>query len=271
MSYGFLAPPVLFISLCLVGAATALVCRRIGIAVVLGSTLCLYVAATPAFSSHLACQLETEIPENVDFSGAEAIMVLGADVRRGDGRNSDRIGPASLERLVVAVDAYRRLHLPIAVSGGRVADWHVAVGQLMKSALEEYFGIPATWSEEESRTTYENALYTARLLRREQIHTVVVIAQTEDLPRAIWCFKRVGLRAIPWPAPRSSLSLDQAQYFLPQSGALEESFYALHDIIDSLFIIQRSTRSVVLDPAGWPVSCAGRQAIDGAVRRINWS
>lgn len=175
-------------------------------------------------SSYLAYQLETEIPEDVDFSGAEAIVVLGADVRRGDGRNSDRIGPASLERLVLAVDAYRRLHLPIAVSGGRVADWHVAVGQLMKSALEEYFGIPVTWSEEESRTTYENALYTARLLRREQIHTVVVIAQTEDLPRAIWCFKRVGLRAIPWPAPRSSLSLDQAQYFLPQSGALEESF-----------------------------------------------
>ena len=235
VSYGFLAPPVLFITLSLVGAIAALLWRRFGITVVLVSTLCLFVAATPAFSSYLAYQLETQIPSDVGFTDAEAIVVLGADVRRGDGRNSDRIGPASLERLVLAVDAYRRLHLPIAVSGGRVADWHVAVAQLMKSALEEYFGIPVAWSEEVSRTTYENALYTARLLQREQINTVVVIAQAADLPRAIWSFERVGMHAIPWPAPRSSLRLDQAQYFVPQSRAFEESFHVLHEMIGSLF------------------------------------
>jgi len=235
VSYGFLAPPVLFITLSLVGAIAALLWRRFGITVVLVSTLCLYVAATPAFSSYLAYQLETQIPSDIDFTDAEAIVVLGADVRRGDGRNSDRIGPASLERLVLAVDAYRRLHLPIAVSGGRVADWHVAVGQLMKSALEEYFGIPVTWSEEESRTTYENALYTARLLKREQINTVVVIGQAEDLPRAIWCFKRVGLRAIPWPAPRRVFKPDSVEDFLPDSKAFQQSFHALHEMIGSLY------------------------------------
>jgi len=235
VSYGFLAPPVLFITLSLVGAIAALLWRRFGITVVLVSTLCLYVAATPAFSSYLAYQLETQIPSDIDFTDAEAIVVLGADVRRGDGRNSDRIGPASLERLVLAVDAYRRLHLPIAVSGGRVADWHVSVGQLMKSGLEEYFGIPVTWSEEESRTTYENALYTARLLKREQINTVVVIAQAEDLPRAIWCFKRVGLRAIPWPAPRRVFKPDSVEDFLPDSKAFQESFHALHEMIGSLY------------------------------------
>jgi len=235
VSYGFLAPPVLFITLSLVGAIAALLWRRFGITVVLVSTLCLYVAATPAFSSYLAYQLETQIPSDIDFTDAEAIVVLGADVRRGDGRNSDRIGPASLERLVLAVDAYRRLHLPIAVSGGRVADWHVAVGQLMKSALEEYFGIPVTWSKKESRTTYENALYTARLLKREQINTVVVIGQAEDLPRAVWCFKRVGLRAIPWPAPRRVFKPDSVEDFLPDSKAFQQSFHALHEMIGSLY------------------------------------
>src|SRR5438874_11940502 len=204
VSYGFLAPPALCITLCLVGAVTALVWWRIGIAMVLVSTLCLYVAATPAFSSYLAYQLETEIPENVDFSDAGAIVVLGADVRSGGGRDSDRIGPASLERLVLAVDAYRRLHLPILVSGGRIADWHVAVAELMKSVLEGYFGVPVTWSEQESRSTYEKSLYTAQLLRGEPINTLVIIAQREDLPRAIWSFKRVGMRAIPWPTPRRS-------------------------------------------------------------------
>ena len=172
VSYGFLAPPALFITLCLVGAITALVWWRIGIAIVLVSALCLYVAATPAFSSYLAYQLVTETPENVDFSDAGAIVVLGADVRSGGGRDTDRIGPASLERLVLAADAYRRLHLPILVSGGRIADWHVTVAQLMKSVLEEYFGIPVAWSEQESRTTYENgkhAVKTAGYLRFEAV------------------------------------------------------------------------------------------------------
>src|SRR5436190_7362951 len=157
VSYGFLAPPALFITLCLVGAVTALVWWRIGIAIVLVLTLCLCVAATPAYSSYLAYQLETEIPENVDFS--DAGVVLGADVRSGGGRDSDRIGPASLERLVLAVDAYRRLHLPILVSGGRIADWHVAVAELMKSVLEGYFGVPVTWSGEEPRAHTEHAVY----------------------------------------------------------------------------------------------------------------
>ena len=162
-------------------------------------------------------------------------MVLGADVRSGGGRDSDRIGPASLERLVLAVDAYRRLHLPILVSGGRIADWHSSVAQLMKSVLEGYFGVPVTWSEQESRTTYENALYTAQLLRGEPINTVVIIAQREDLPRAIWSFKRVGMRAIPWPMPRRSWGVDGLEDFLPDSKAFQESFHALHEMIGALY------------------------------------
>ena len=149
VSYGFLAPPVLFITLCLIGAFIAVLWRRIGFAIVLVSSLCLYVAATPAFSSYLVYRLQTEIPEHVDFTDAGAIVVLGADVRSGDGRNPDRIGPASLERLLLAMDAYRRLHLPIAVSGGGGADRHIPVAQLMKAVLEDYFGVPVAWSEVE--------------------------------------------------------------------------------------------------------------------------
>src|SRR5205814_8235183 len=111
-------------------------------------------------------------------------------------------------------------------SGGRIADWHSSVAQLMKSVLEGYFGVPVTWSEQESRTIYENALYTAQLLRGEPINTVVVIAQREDLPRAIWSFKRGGIRVIPWPTPRTPSKLDRAEDFVPDSRAFHESFHA---------------------------------------------
>src|SRR2546430_4054916 len=131
VSYGFLAPPTLFITLCLVGAVTALVWWRIGIAIVLVSTLCLYVAATPAFSSYLAYQLETEIPENVDFTDAGAIVVLGADVRSGGGRGSDRVGAPSLGKLVFAAEADRRPYFAVPVGGGGRARCEVLAGGVL--------------------------------------------------------------------------------------------------------------------------------------------
>jgi uncharacterized SAM-binding protein YcdF (DUF218 family) len=235
VSSGFLAPPVIFITSCLLGAVVTLVWRRIGFTIVLGSSACLFVAATPAFSTYLTHQLESEIPDNTEFGDAEAIVVFGADVRAGDGATPDRLGPLSLDRLIFVADAYRRLHLPVAVSGGRIADWHTAVAELMKTALEGYFAVPVAWSEDQSRTTYENALYTARLLRGQHIRTVVVVTQAQDLSRAIWSFERVGLRALPWPVPHRALKLSEVDDFLPSVRALDESFHALHEIIGSLY------------------------------------
>ena len=54
VGYGFLAPPTFLIVLCLVGALLLLVWRRVGTAIVLASSLCLFVAATPALSSHFS-------------------------------------------------------------------------------------------------------------------------------------------------------------------------------------------------------------------------
>src|SRR6266403_3389864 len=102
ISNGFLAPPILFIVLCLSGGVLALVCRRIGTTIVLISSFCLFVAATPAFSSYLLQCLQAEIPEGVDLSSAQAIVVLGADVRPGNGTVPDRPGPQSIERLLFA-------------------------------------------------------------------------------------------------------------------------------------------------------------------------
>ena len=235
IGYGFLAPPNVLIVLCLVGALSSLVWRRIGMILVLVSSFSLYVAATPAFSSYLLRCIELKTPESKNLNIAQAIAVLGVDVRRGHNIISERLGPQSLERLVMAAEAYHRLHLPIAVSGGRIFDSQASMAELMKATLEQYFAVPVTWSEEHSQNTYENAAYTAKLLRDTNIGTVVVIAQARDLPRIIWSFERVGLRALPWPAPRTIPKLDRIEDFLPNTGALNDSFYALHELIGRLY------------------------------------
>ena len=235
-SNGFLAPPTIFIVLCLIGALLALRWRSTGIGVALGASLCLYAAATPALSSYLLQCAEAGLPVAADLGAAQAIVVLGGDVRAGNGNDiADRLGPVSLERVVYAAQAYRRLHLPVAVSGGTFGELRDSEAALMKAALEADFGVPVTWSDDRSRTTWENAVDTAALLRPEKIANVVIVTQAWHLPRAIWSFERVGLRALPWPAPRTVLACCSIADFLPRMGALHDSFLALHELIGQAY------------------------------------
>jgi len=235
-SFGILAPPAIFIVLSLVGALIALVWRRVGIGLALASSLGLYVAATPALSSYLFHRIESAVPADVDFRAAQAIVVLGGDVRLGDrGDIPDALGPISLERVVFGAAAYRRLHLPVLVSGGRVAGAEISEAALMKAALEENFAIPVVWNEDRSRTTWENAVYTAQLLEREKLTTIVLVTQAWHLPRALWAFERVGMKALPWPASRTALRLGALDDFLPSIAALRDTAYALHEMIGGVY------------------------------------
>lgn len=234
-SYGILAPPAVFIWLSLAGALIALRWRRVGIALTLLSSLALYGAATPALSSYLLARAEAALPPVVDFTTAQAIVVLGGDVRAGNGAIPDSLGPLSVERVVLAAQAYRRLHLPVVVSGGRIGRAQASEAALMQAALDADFAIPIARVEQQSRTTWENAVYSARLLRSERLTTVVLVSQSWHLPRAIWAFERAGLRALPWPAPRTARHFARLGDFLPSISGLRDSFYALHEIIGGVY------------------------------------
>ena len=236
LSFGFLALPTVFVSLCLLGAVLAAVRVRGGIALALASSLCLYIAATPAFSSVLLQRIEAGLPRRVDLHRAQAIVVLGGDVRAGNGRDiPDRLGRLSLQRLVFAADAYRRLHLPVAVSGGVIEKTRESVAALMKQVLEGEFGVPVKWTEDRSHSTWQNAVFTAAMLRPAGIHTVVLVSQAWHLPRAIWAFDKAGFVALPWPAPRVARHFDEPGDFLPNPMGLARSFFALHEFIGGIY------------------------------------
>jgi uncharacterized SAM-binding protein YcdF (DUF218 family) len=236
VSFGFLALPTVFISLGLIGALAAALGWRGGIGLALASLACLYAAATPALSSYLLRRVEARLPREVDLSKAQAIVVLGGDVRLGNGRDiPDRLGRLSLERLIFAAAAYRRLHLPVAVSGGPVNSSRDSEAAMMQAMLESDFAVPVKWTEDRSRSTWENAAYTAQILRRAGVGTVVVVTHAWHEPRALWAFQQAGMTALPWPAPRAALRLGRITDFLPSPGGLTESFLALHELIGGLY------------------------------------
>src|SRR5580704_9286512 len=232
ISYGFLVPPIVLIVLSAAAAWLTLWYPRFGLAVTIVATSLLYLAALPVIAARMLEDVEIKPPTKPDFSAAQAIVVLGGGIKRGDGdKVPDTLGAWSLERIDFAAHAYRELNLKVAVTGGRPAGARSAEAALMKATLESDFNVPVTWVENRSRTTFENALYTKELLKADNVTTVVLVTNAWHMRRALWSFERVGLHAIPWPAPLTCDETDRLDDYLPSMFALLGSYQALHEAI----------------------------------------
>src|SRR5947199_1708793 len=102
VSYGAWAPPEVLILLAVFGGLLALISQRVGLTIALAASLCLYALATPAVSSSLMRAAEAGAPDAPDLAGAQAIVVLGADLRLGTDGAPDTLGPYTTERVVYA-------------------------------------------------------------------------------------------------------------------------------------------------------------------------
>ena len=87
------------------------------------------------------------------------------------------------------------------------------------------------WREERSPNTFENASFSAEMLRQAGIGSALVVAHPWDMARALWSFRAVGYPVIPSPAPDGASPSLSAAAFLPQVPALLNSYYALHELI----------------------------------------
>ncbi|MGB7846867.1 MAG: YdcF family protein, partial [Candidatus Acidiferrum sp.] len=79
--------------------------------------------------------------------------------------------------------------LPILVSGDAI---------LMKGALV-MFGVPETMIslENESHTTHENAVFSAKILRQKGIENIVLVTDARHMWRAQLAFRKQGLKVVP--------------------------------------------------------------------------
>jgi uncharacterized SAM-binding protein YcdF (DUF218 family) len=235
LSYSSLIPPNLFILLAMIGVVIAWRRKPFWLAVATAAIGCLYLAAMPVAASLLTRSAEAMavgVPRLASDEPPGAIVVLSADARRsGIPGIPDRVGPLTLERLAEAAKQQRRLNLPVLVSGGPLGASDSSLAALMSKALQEDFRVPVRWREERSRNTFENALFSAEMLRQAGVGSAVVIAHSWDMARALWSFREVGYPVIPAAVAEDTRLPHTAAAFLPQVPALLESYYALHELI----------------------------------------
>jgi uncharacterized SAM-binding protein YcdF (DUF218 family) len=235
ISYSSLVPPNIFILLAIIGVALAWRWRRGGLVLATTAMACLYLAATPLVGVVLirvAEALVKAIPSPRLPTPPGAIVVLSAEFRPSSipgGR--DTVGPITLERLAEAAKEQRRLGLPILVSGGWLDKSDDSLAGMMAEALREDFRVPVRWREDRSQTTYQNARFSAAILRRAGVPAALVVTNPWHMARALWSFRAIGYPVVAAPTPDGrSLPLTPAA-LLPQIPALLDSYYALHELI----------------------------------------
>ncbi len=222
----------------LLTAAGLLLWRTRGIAWVaaLGLGL-LYLAALPVTTRLLWAWLA--VPPPLDPATArhraEAIVILGATrySRAPEYGGRDNLAGLGLERVRYGAWLQRRTGLPILVSGrGWRAPGERSEAAIMADILEHEFHVPVAWKEERSRSTYENALYSSRLLRRLGIGRIVLVTHAYHMPRAREAFEAMGLTVVPAPTVYFQTFSEYAIFdWLPEMRALRRNRLLVHEIV----------------------------------------
>lgn len=236
-----LVPPVSLLMLALAGYLIARPRPRLGRAISRTALLALLIISTKAGAWLLVAPLENLEPPllNSRQSGAQAIVVLSAGTLYNNPEYANQSIPdyIALGRIRYAAKLYRDTALPILVSGGLgdAANHQDSLALEMARVLEYEFAIPVRWQEDQSRTTRENAEYSARLLAANGIQHILLVTDAMHMRRSQFAFKQAGLQVT--SAPTLFFSRDQLGILslLPSAEGLRRSHYAVHEWLGLLW------------------------------------
>lgn len=201
---------------------------RIGSLILLLAGAWLYLCATPAFVGLMCEGLESPYPyvPASTYPQADAIVVFGGDGMPDPRANWEQI-PDKINgnRLGFAYQLYREGRAPIMVlsanKGGAIKmAWILETKGLPKAALRV---------ESQADSTYQNALYSSRILKQEKLGRVLLVTSPFHMPRALAVLRKRGIDAIPAPTMPRPQPAFEGSGWLPNRKALLLSRTYLHE------------------------------------------
>jgi uncharacterized SAM-binding protein YcdF (DUF218 family) len=227
-----LLPPGILLIVFALGLLVALRWRRLGRGLQITAFVALYALSTPYVGHRLLASLEPAAPLDRQRIGeAGAIIVLSANAGGLTPEyGTDTVGAMTLERMRYAARLQRETGLPLLVTGGIPGRFARPIAVTMAEAFRDDFGVTPRWTEERAQTTAENAAFSAPLLQRDGISTVLLVTQAWHMPRAVLAFAASGLTVIPAPTMFTVVS-SEPRTFLPGIGAFRNAYFALHEYL----------------------------------------
>lgn len=208
--------------------------RRLGLVTVVFAGL--LAICTPAFVFLMLGSLEWWYPPGGERSAdARAIVVLSGCLRPLDAQWKDvELGQDTRTRCLKGVEIYRQSgRRPVVVSGGKVSADRPGptLARAMAAFLAEH-GVAKDdlVVEEQSRSTHENAVESARLLHQRGITKVMLITDATHLWRAERSFQAQGIEVVPCGSYYRANTFDGSLWsFLPNVGAARDTKLVLHE------------------------------------------
>ena len=208
--------------------------RRLSGALAFAAFAWLWFWATP-LCANLALPLLSEtypLQRLDDLLQADAIVVLAGDVRAGSERNPYPQLGRTADGINHAVRLLQAELAPLViVSGGVLGRGQTRpMAQAMRDALLA-LGVPehVVLVEGRSRTTRENALFTAEIAAEKNIETVLLVAHDLHMRRSMAAFRKVGLTPVPAIYQDSGDGWFRVLDPLPSAAQLSRSSFVLRE------------------------------------------
>ncbi|TGN19046.1 YdcF family protein [Leptospira idonii] len=171
---------------------------------------------------------------------SEAVIVLGGMVQTISSIPGRPELNDSSDRLVDAVRIYKKGKAKkILFTGGSgvlFADKYREADLALQVMTD--LGVPKEdiLIERDSKNTYENALFTSRILAAEGIKETILVTSAFHFRRAAACFRKQRVQFYSFPTDFKSLSTDSAAFdlWIPSPGYLEISTMAIKEWIGIL-------------------------------------
>ncbi len=163
-------------------------------------------------------------------------MVLGSPAAGDEGAES---GETTLARLYGGYRIYQKLDCDILLSGGSGLGRsnELTIAKVMQEVLLSW-GIDKEKIiiEDLSKTTLESAEYSLKKLEEEGYQRIILVTSALHMRRSVQCFERGEIKIIPAPVnyifEKEPLNILN---FLPNAGALDNNFYAIHEWIGLVY------------------------------------
>jgi len=219
--------------------------RRLGNTLTLSGLLALYALSTPYVAGQMAAAVQSvpALPKGSALAPPpQAIVVLAAGlVPHAPEYGSAVADEMTSQRLAYAAYLWRQYKIPILVSGGSTPYADASLARVMEDGLTQVFGVPVTWVEDQSADTFENAEFSAGLLRADGIARILLVTHATHMPRAAKLFRATGLGVTPAPTAFISRARSFPDNVLPRQSALQNSYYAIYEFLGGAWYSLRGT------------------------------
>jgi len=203
--------------------------RRTGAALLTLGIASLWLLATPLVADAL-CVAARRYPA-LDLRRpleAQAIVILGGGEHRTSAAEYGG-GPAAsnglLERVGYGAFLAQRSGLPVLVTGDTDET------RAMRASLALEFHVDARWVEDRSRDTFENAEFSARILKAAGVRRILLVTDAMHEWRAAHEFASAGLTVVPAPEGAWEVHSSGVARYVPRMGALAHSTEAIYELI----------------------------------------